>query len=222
MNKGKSSVLLILLIIIGAVYILNPVRIIPALIKLRVKGLGIAALIALALVIAVIYFAFKPKKSDNKQQENQLERQLNTKGRQRVIQLRSLGMNIKNDHIRQQTEEICKSVEKILRLSENDIDKSMQANRFIEDYLITLGSVLTKYARLETNNNLTDEVTANAVECLEKIKAVSDSQQNSIVRNDIMDIAAEMETLLAMCKRDGLLAEEGFSFSTEEKITLVL
>ena len=51
----------------------------------------------------------------------------------------------------------------------------------------------------------------------------TENQQQSIVANDIMNIAVEMETLLAMCKRDGLLAEEGFSFSTgEEKITLVL
>jgi len=38
----------------------------------------------------------------------------------------------------------------------------------------------------------------------------------------MMDIAAEMETLLAMAKRDGLLAEEGFSFGDEQQITLVL
>ena len=114
-------------------------------------------------------------------------------------------------------------MEKLLEFSADDTDKALQTDRFIENYLTTLGSVLTKFARLETNGSLTGEVTANAISCLEKILEASENQQQSIVANDIMDIAVEMETLLAMCKRDGLLAEEGFSFSTgEEKITLVL
>ena len=125
--------------------------------------------------------------------------------------------------MKQQTEEICKSVEKLLEISVDDTDKALQTDWFIENYLTTLGSVLTKFARLETNNSLTEEVTASAVSCLEKILAASENQQQNLIANDIMDIAVELETLITMCKRDGLLTEEGFSFSDEKQgITLVL
>ena len=174
-------------------------------------------------MIAVMYSAFRKRKPDEKAEEKQLNNQLHTKIRQRIVQLRSLGMNIKNPQIRQQTEEICKAAEKLLRTAGEDTDKVLQADRFTDNYLLTLGSVLTKYARLETNNSLTDEVTANAAECLQTIKTAAENQQQRLVQNDIMDIAAEMEVLLAMCRQDGLLAEEGFSFDTENKgITLVL
>lgn len=223
MNKNKISPLLILLVFVGLIYILNPARLIPSIFKLRLKGLGVAAGLVCATVIAVVYFAFKQSKPEKDKEEQLLTDRMNTKGRQRVVQLRSLGMNIKNAEIRQRTEEICKAVEKILQLTRDSTDKAIQADRFIENYLVTLGSVLTKYARLETNKNLTDEVSANAVECLKKIKTAADNQYGSFVQNDIMDISAEMETLLAMCRRDGLLAEEGFSFETEaEGVRLVL
>ena len=221
MGNNKTSLLFKILLILGLIYILNPFRLVPALAKLRLKSAVLVLLLVIALIIAVIYSAFHQK--TDKPEEKQLTDSLSTKGRQRVIQLRSLGMNIKNNNIKQKTEEICKSVEKLLDFSADDTDKALQTDRFIENYLTTLGSVLTKFARLETNGSLTGEVTANAISCLEKILEASENQQKSIVANDIMDIAVEMETLLAMCKRDGLLAEEGFSFSTgEEKITLVL
>ena len=221
MGNNKTSLLFKILLILVLIYILNPFRLVPALAKLRLKSAVLVLLLVIALIIAVIYSAFHQK--TDKPEEKQLTDSLSTKGRQRVIQLRSLGMNIKNNNIKQKTEEICKSVEILLEFSADDTDKALQTDRFIENYLTTLGSVLTKFARLETNGSLTEEVTANAISCLEKILEASENQQKSIVANDIMDIAVEMETLLAMCKRDGLLAEEGFSFSTgEEKITLVL
>lgn len=223
MNKGKASPVLVLLLLLAMIYILNPVRLIPAVIKLRFKGAVLVLIGIVLLVILVMYYAFRPNSKQDKPEEQQMADAINAKTRQRIVQLRSMGMNIKNQNISSRTEEICQAVEKMMSVSENDTDKTVQADRFIDNYLITLGSVLTKFARLETNNSLTDDVTANAIDCLEKIKTAAENHTQSILKNDIMDIAVEMETLLAMAKRDGLLAEEGFSFGDEQQqITLVL
>ena len=223
MNKGKASPVLVLLLLLAMIYILNPVRLIPAVIKLRFKGVVLVLIGIVLLVILVMYYAFRPNSKQDKPEEQQMTDAINAKARQRIVQLRSMGMNIKNQNISSRTEEICQAVEKMMSVSENDTDKTVQADRFIDNYLITLGSVLTKFARLETNNSLTDDVTANAIDCLEKIKTAAENHTQSILKNDIMDIAVEMETLLAMAKRDGLLAEEGFSFGDEQQqITLVL
>ncbi|MBR6608613.1 MAG: 5-bromo-4-chloroindolyl phosphate hydrolysis family protein [Oscillospiraceae bacterium] len=223
MNKGKASPVLVLLLLLAMIYILNPVRLIPAVIKLRFKGAVLVLIGIVLLVILVMYYAFRPNSKQDKPEEQQMTDAINAKARQRIVQLRSMGMNIKNQNISSRTEEICQAVEKMMSVSENDTDKTVQADRFIDNYLITLGSVLTKFARLETNNSLTDDVTANAIDCLEKIKTAAENHTQSILKNDIMDIAVEMETLLAMAKRDGLLAEEGFSFGDEQQqITLVL
>ncbi|MBQ6850620.1 MAG: 5-bromo-4-chloroindolyl phosphate hydrolysis family protein [Oscillospiraceae bacterium] len=223
MNKGKASPVLVLLLLLAMIYILNPVRLIPAVIKLRFKG-AVLVLIGIALlVILVMYYAFRQNSKQGKPEEQQMTDAINAKARQRIVQLRSMGMNIKNQNISSRTEEICQAVEKMMSVSENDTDKTVQADRFIVNSLITLGSVLTKFARLETNNSLTDDVAANAIDCLEKIKTAAENHTQNILKNDIMDIAVEMETLLAMAKRDGLLAEEGFSFGDEQQqITLVL
>lgn len=223
MNKGKASPVLVLLLLLAMIYILNPVRLIPAIIKLRFKG-AVLVLIGIALlVILVMYYAFRQNNKQDKPEEQQLTDAISAKARQRIVQLRSMGMNIKDKNISSRTEEICQVVEKMMSVSENDTDKTVQVDRFIDNYLITLGSVLTKFARLETNNSLTDDVTANAIDCLEKIRTAAENHTQSILKNDMMDIAAEMETLLAMAKRDGLLAEEGFSFGDEQQqVTLVL
>ncbi|MBR4035862.1 MAG: 5-bromo-4-chloroindolyl phosphate hydrolysis family protein [Oscillospiraceae bacterium] len=223
MNKGKASPVLVLILLLAMIYILNPVRLIPAVIKLRFKG-AVLVLIGIALlVILVMYYAFRQNNKQDKPEEQQMTDTINAKARQRIVQLRSMGMNIKNQNISSRTEEICQAVEKMMSVSENDTDKTVQADQFIDNYLVTLGSVLTKFARLETNNSLTDDVTTNAIECLEKIRTAAENHTQSILKNDIMDIAVEMETLLAMAKRDGLLAEEGFSFGDEQQqITLVL
>jgi len=223
MNRGKASPVLVLLLLLAMIYILNPARLIPAVIKLRFKGMVLVLIGIVLLVILVMYYAFRQNSKPDKPEEQQMTDTINAKARQRIVQLRSMGMNIKNRDIKSQTEEICRAVEKMMSVSESDTDKIIQADRFIDNYLITLGSVLTKFARLETNNSLTDDVTANAVDCLEKIRTAAENHTQSILKNDMMDIAAEMETLLAMAKRDGLLAEEGFSFGDEQQqITLVL
>ncbi len=223
MGKDKRPLWLTILALAAVLYLINPVKIIPAIIKLRLKGVLVAFVLVLALVAVIIYFAFKQSKTSAQSEEQQLNKQIETKGRQRIVQLRNMGMHIKNSDISSHTEEICKSVEKMLFISEQDTDKFIRASQFIDNYLITLGSVLTKYARLETNNSLTDDVTANAIGVLEKIKKAADNHTQNILKSDMMDIDVEIETLLTMAKRDGLLAEEGFSFAYEdERISLVL
>ena len=104
MGNNKTSLLFKILLILGLIYILNPFRLVPALAKLRLKSAVLVLLLVIALIIAVIYSAFHQK--TDKPEEKQLTDSLSTKGRQRVIQLRSLGMNIKNNNIKQKTK-IC-------------------------------------------------------------------------------------------------------------------
>ena len=131
-------------------------------------------------------------------------------------------MNIKNNDIRQQAEEICRSVSEMLAVSDTT-DRAINTDRFIENHLTALGSVLTKFARMEANGTLTDDILNSAQDCLDRIKQAAEARRQKEQSAEIMDIAVEMEILLTMCKRDGLLAEEGFSFSQESGgINLVL
>lgn len=222
MGRGKSSPLLIIIVLLALLCFLNPFRLLPAFAKLLLKGaVAVAALIGI-LVVLVLYFALRKKKPDEKTEEKQLNDALSAKGRQRVVQLRSLAMNIKNNDIRQQAEEICRSVSEMLAVSDTT-DRAINTDRFIENHLTALGSVLTKFARMEANGTLTDDILNSAQDCLDRIKQAAEARRQKEQSAEIMDIAVEMEILLTMCKRDGLLAEEGFSFSQESGgINLVL
>ena len=90
MGRGKSSPLLIIIVLLALLCFLNPFRLLPAFAKLLLKGaVAVAALIGI-LVVLVLYFALRKKKPDQKTEEKLLNDALSAKGRQRVVQLRSL------------------------------------------------------------------------------------------------------------------------------------
>lgn len=66
MNRGKASPVLVLLLLLAMIYVLNPARLIPAVIKLWFKGVVLVLIGIVLLVILVMYYAFRQNSKPDK------------------------------------------------------------------------------------------------------------------------------------------------------------
>ena len=76
---------------------------------------GVILLVIILIVAVVIYFAFrKPKGKDGAHGAADVSAVL-SKGRSNLMELRRMGMRVKNQQVRKLNEEICGTADKILR-----------------------------------------------------------------------------------------------------------
>lgn len=198
-------------------------RVFPSLATaLLVVGGIIAALIAI-LVAAVIFLALRKPKGKDAAPGAEDAGAVLARGRSHLMELRTLGMRVKNPQIRKLNEEICGTADKILRTLKEQPEDIPRVRRFFNYYLPTLGSILRKYVYLEQSGIPAADTTAKTVSCLGDIKTAMEKQYTNLFENDILDLSVEMEVLTQICKRDGLLADEVYQLQDEgQNITLTL
>ena len=188
---------------------------------LGIAGIG-AALIA-ALVAAVVYFAFRKPENGREQPETAEASAVLARGRSGILELRRMGMRVKNEQIRRQSEEICARAEKILRVLKEQPEDLPRVRQFFNYYLPTLGGILLKYLRLEEGGVPDAGLTERTVACLGDIRTAMEKQYTSLFDNDLLDLSVEMEALTLALRRDGLLEEESVHLRDGDRhITLTL
>ena len=176
---------------------------------LRIGVVAGAILIAL-LVAVVMFFAFwKPKATDSETAAGEAAKAL-AKGRSDLLQLRQLNMRLKNQQIRRLSEEICTTVDKIIRALAEQPKDVYRTRQLFNYYLPTLGEILRKYRALEESGIPASGTTENVVSGLETIRTAMEKQYANLFDDDILDLTVEMEVLKQICQRDGLLADEAF------------
>ena len=198
-------------------------KIFPSLGKLLLAaGIVIAVLIVLVVVLVIVFS--KSTDKDNKKTTGLSDEvsAILSKGRSNLMELRRYSMSIKNQQIRTSSEEICKSVDKILRTLREQPEDVPDVRQFFNYYLPTFGKIMKKYAMLEKNGIPTREATESTIMCLADIKAAMEKQHTNLFEDDMLDLSVEMEALKANCKRDGLLADEDFNVSDTGNINLTL
>jgi len=175
------------------------------------------------LVAVVIYFAFrKPKGKEGAPGAVDVNAIL-SKGRSNLMELRRMGMRVRNQQIRKLSEDICGIADKILRTLKEQPEDMPRVRQFFNYYLPTLGSILLKYVRLEESGVPAAKMTESTIACLGDIKTAMSKQYSNLFDNDMLDLSVEMEALTLACRRDGLLEEESFLCQDGDRnITLTL
>lgn len=197
-------------------------RFFPSLADLLLWGAIIAFALVLLLTTVVIVLAFSGARREQTDPERRTDRTL-AEGRTRVLQLRRMGMRIKNSDVRSRSDAVCDAAARILQTLQDHPENIPALRQFFAHYLPTQESILEKYLRVQDTGTPPDDLTQKVLRYLEDIGTAMTRQYESLFAGDLLDLSVEMEAMTAACRRDGLLPEEELSGETAEGgITLSL
>ena len=208
--KQDSGLMGIFGLIGGITLLLVARRYVPDLANLILLLIGVCGVLLIILVSVVLYFALKkPKKTEEQKASDEIN-DIIKRGRNNLMGLRRMSMEIKHARARTLSTEICSSIERIFRTLKEKPDQISSLRPFFNYYLPTLEKILIKYKEIESSGVPTEEITQSTITCLEDIKMAMEKQYNNLFENDILDLTVEMEVLTQICKRDGLLTDADF------------
>ena len=148
MNNKSSAYGVIMLLLVAAVAWISkglfPSVFRTILIFVVILGAGLLVLLAL-----VLYFAFK-KPEEKKTAENEAKEVL-AKGRSHLMELRRLGMQVKNPDIRKKVDQICALIDKIFQTLKEQPKHILPTRKFFHYYLPTMKAIIQKYVFILIN-----------------------------------------------------------------------
>lgn len=168
---------------------------------------GIVSVLLLALVVVVIFFAFH--QPEEKRFASDGENDAYTKGRAALMGLRRLTLRIRNKEICTLSGEICRKTDRILAVLKDCPEKISCVRQFFTICLPAMNDILEKYRQVEAAGIPTAELTGNVVACLGTVRTAAEKQYDGLFAGDLLDLSAEKDTLMAICRRDGLLTDSG-------------
>lgn len=197
---------------------------VPALAKLFLILGGVAALGVAALVAVVVFFAFRKPEEPAKDWKKKEQNAVLAKGRTDLMELRRLSMKIRHPGIRKRSEELCGSIDKLLRTLKEHPQDILRVRRFLNESLPMMGNILTTYKKLEDSGVPVEETAGRAEAALRDLFSAMEKQYAQLFEDDVLDMSVEIETLKLVCRRDGLLTGEVAAEPEEEEqgITLTL
>ncbi len=221
MSNQSSGGLGILGLIGAAVLFLVLRRFFPSLSKALLVIGCIVVFCVIALVVLVMYFAFrKPKKKPGPANDRTV---LLQKGRSDLLELHQLALRVKNQEIRASSERVCQVIQKILGTLKEQPEDIPKARQLFSYYLPTLGGILQRFIYLEQSGVHTADTTEKVISCLNSIQSAMEKLYASLFDDDKLDLTVEIEVLKQLCKQDGLLAESIVQAQDgEQNITLTL
>ncbi len=215
MNNKSSGLLGMGGLIAAVIVLLAARRYFPSLANLLLFVIGAGVVLVVLLVVVVMYFALrKPKKTEEQKEADKIQAVLKS-GKQNLMGMRRISMEIKNARIRTLGTQIGVQIEKIFRTLKEKPDQFGSLRQFFNYYLPTLEKILVKYKELEGSGVPAEVVTESTITCLENIKVAMDKQYQNMFESDILDLTVEMDVLTQICKRDGLLTDEDFQLEIE-------
>ena len=207
MNDRSSGFFGIGGLLVSVIVLVAARRFFPELANFLLILIGIGIVLLLVLVAVVMYFAFSQSNKENA--GNDIQAVLK-RGKQNLMGLRRMSMEIKHAKVRALSTEISSSIDKILRTLKEKPDQVGSLRQFFHYYLPTMEKILVKYKELEASGIPTEEVTESTIQGLENIKLAMEKQYKNLFESDILDLTVEMEVLTQICKRDGLLTDDDF------------
>lgn len=183
-------------------------RFFPALSTPLLWILGIAAVLIVLLVAAVVFAAFRKPKKTPEQEKLDAQEEILKKARAAQMELRTASMRIKNRQVQSSAQRICATLDQILKILREQPADIAKARSFLHHSLPMLSGILKKYVRLEQSGVPTTDVMEQTLICLRDLGAAAQKQYQNLFANDVVDITAEMEVLTQFCRQNGLLEEE--------------
>lgn len=91
-----------------------------------------------------------------------------------LIEIRQTVMKLKNQEIRQKSEKICETANKIISEVKNHQHSISGVRKFFDYYLPTLGKIMKNYEKLESAGVVKEETTKSTIQCLTEIQTAMD------------------------------------------------
>lgn len=177
---------------------------------------GILLALIVLFVVLVIVFCRK----GNGKTADDSDSSAHAEGRAHLLELRRLSMRIKDKEIQRICNDICKSLERILRAIKEKKSTGSSVRKLQNYYLPTIRKIVQKYAEIEESGIPAESTKASTLECLKTAHTALQELYESIFDGDKLDLSVEMEVLTVMCKRDGLLTDEDFAEDKEKGTAL--
>ena len=214
-SSGGGAALLVVAAIAAAVAIFMPGGGAAGAAKAILKiVLLVLAAIAVLTVVILIFALHKPSggAAEQKEPKPDLSKEneaLLTQARSNLAQLRAMAARIRSPQIRAKCTPICDTAGKILKALREQPEDIPTVRKFFNYYLPTLGKILTKYEYLERSHAPLEEMNEKVSGYLDQIQSAMERQYANLFEDDLLDMTAEMQTMTAVCRKDGLLTDDG-------------
>lgn len=169
------------------------------------------AIIISALVFIVSLFLFRKERTEinfhlNGIKEEELRKTVK-EGLDKVKEMRTISLTIKDKIVKQKVDDIFNIVEKIFDDFKKDPTDIKASRQFLSYYLDTAIKIIKKYIEI-SGQNINSEVVKSTLgrteKLLDTIKSAFEKQLSHLMQNDILDLDAEVEVLDKTLKMEGL------------------
>ena len=143
-------------------------------------------------------------------------------GDRNLAKVRGEAGAVHNEAVREAANIACAQAHNILTTLREKPEAIPRVRQFLNYYLPTLGTILTKYREMEQNNMADAAMTDKVLSYLEDIRSAMKKQHRSLFEADILDLTVEMEAMTMAFRRDGLLTDAEMSAETSGDINLTL
>lgn len=171
-------------------------------------------IVSAALAIGVyfgMFFLLKPSYKIGDLNVDQLEhskeiQQLMMDAKDDMEDIRKATSKINNQKIKIEAQTLYSTSASIMKYLEKNPDKIIIARRFLTYYLDTANKILTKYCSIQNTGLDTEEVSnilSQTAKVLPMLNKTFDEQFTRLMRNELIDIEAEISLLESMVKMEG-------------------
>ncbi len=140
-----------------------------------------------------------------------------------LIALRGRVARISNSDIRAAGNAVCEEADKILQALKKNQKQIPTARQFWNYYLPSLGTIVTKFEKIEKSGVPDEQMTEKVHTYLKDIKIALEKLYKSLFDDDKLDLHVEMEAMKMAMQRDGLINNDETEVKDgEETINLTL
>lgn len=140
--------------------------------------------------------------------------QMKAEGSRYIWRIREINADLPEAEISERLDELAEICQKIFTYIEEHPEKLSDIRKFMSYYLPTTLKLLEAYRDLEQRGLETAEVKATKAEiksALKNIKLAFENLYADLVKDDLMDLSADISVLEAMLTQEGLMGEEDFA-----------
>lgn len=177
------------------------------------------AFVAIFVLVVALLIVSTRSKSDGDEEAalDEESAQVVKTANSNVLALRSRVARIKNQEIRAGGNAICEEADRIVGALRKDPKHISTARQFWNYYLPSLGTILTKYEKIEKSGVPDEKITEKVGAYLKDIKLALEKLYKSFFDDDKLDMSVEMEAMKLAMQRDGLLTSEDADLKEPEK-----
>ena len=127
---------------------------------------------------------------------------------------------VESEYTKTNLKSINETVDKILKVVENDTKKEKKLNNFFDYYLPVLIKIVNKYDEIENQRLVSSEgkiFLKKADKMIEETNKAFSIILSSLYQKDIMDASADLKVYDMMLKADGILEDEIMKGSREDE-----